>query len=135
MPISANTSLYIVSTRNIFRQLHGKQFIQPFLEKFLSSQIDISLYIVRHIPGVLHGKAFSDVSPSMYRTRALIGYRTEWGTPFTFTIPSAHVFCFWINQSLVRKRTVQEILVIFCLTQCFSSLCNTVIIISILQRL
>ena len=133
VPVTADTSLDIVGARNIVRQLDSKEFIQPFLEQFLSRQVDISLYVVRNGPGVLHRKSLGDISPAIYRTRSLISDRGKRGAPVTLAVTATHVFGFRINQSLVREGTVQEILIIVRLSQSLGRAGNAIIVVGILQ--
>ena len=135
MPVTADTPLNIVCAWDIFRQFHRKQFIQPFLKKLLAGQVDISLYIVRDRPGILHGKSFRNVSPSVHRTRSLISDRRKRSTPVALAVTAAHIFCFRINQCLVRQRAVQETLIIIRFPQSFSRLRNAIVIVGIFQCL
>ena len=112
MPIGTDTSLNIMRAGNIIRQFYREKLIQPLAEQFLTSFIDISLHVLRHIPGILHGEPFCNVSPAMYRSRTLIGNRSKRGAPVSFTVASAHIFRFGINQCLIRQGTVEEITVI-----------------------
>ena len=133
MPISTNTSLYIMCTWNIIRQFYSEQFIQSVTEPIFTSFIHITLYILRNVPRILNSKAFRYISPSMHRTGTLISHRSEWCTPVSLTVPTTHIFRFRINQGLIRKRTIQEITIIIFLTQSLGSLRNAIIIISIFQ--
>lgn len=101
VPISTDTSLNVVRSGDILGQFHGKQFIQTALKQLLTRQVDITLHIVRHVPGVLHREALRYIAPTVYRAWALISNRSEGSSPSALTIFTAHVFGFRINQRLV----------------------------------
>ena len=112
MPIGSDTPLYIMCSGDIIRQFYRKKLIQAFAEQFLTGLVDISLHILRHIPGILHRESFRDITPAMYRSRTLIGNRSKRSAPVTFAVASAHIFRFGINQGLIRQSTVEEIMII-----------------------
>ena len=133
MPIGSDTALNIMCSRNVIRQLYCEQFVQPVAEPVFASFVDISLYILWYVPSILYSEAFCYIPPSIYRSGALISYRSKRCTPVSLTVLATHILRFRINQSLIRECTIQEITIIILFTQSLGSLCHTIIIIRIFQ--
>ena len=53
MPIGSDTALNIMCSRNVIRQLYCEQFVQPVAEPIFASFVDIPLYILWYVPGIL----------------------------------------------------------------------------------
>ena len=88
---------------------------------------------MRNCPCILHCKTFSNISPTVHRSRSLISYRGKRSTPITLAVTTTHILRFRVDQSLIRKRTIQKILIIVHLAQSFGSLCDTIVVIGIFQ--
>ena len=81
VPVCAYTPPDVVCAGDILGELYLEERVEALCIALAPYFVYMSLYIMRDIPCVLHGKSLGNVAPSVHRARTFVCYWREGGAP------------------------------------------------------